>query len=61
MIEVRISYKVKRDLEEAKSAFKYNFQENWFDIDNRWVSFKYLPLLKPLKHALIKLLFSTNL
>ena len=28
MIEVRISYKVKRDLEEAKFASKYNFQEN---------------------------------
>ena len=30
MIEVRISYKVKRDLEEAKFASKCNFQENWF-------------------------------
>ena len=38
MIEVRISYKVKRDLEEASFASKYNLQENWFDINNRWVS-----------------------
>ena len=39
MIEVRISYKVKRDLEEAVFASKCNLQENWFDINNRWVSF----------------------
>ena len=41
MIEVRISYKVKRDLEEASFASKYNLQENWFDINNRWVSSQY--------------------
>ena len=57
MIEVRISYKVKRDLEEAKFASKCNFQENWFDIDNRWVSSQYLLLLKTIKACTYQITF----